>query len=109
MTRFELYCMIYFALDSEWEESKSEELGNFLSSANPFLFKDIGSADPAIYKEYCEKIPEKIAPIESYEYAKKYIDFLANSVISDAFISMTKEEWDEALQEYLSHEHKGSN
>ena len=49
MNKFELYCMIYYVLDAEWDESKNAELGKFLSSANPFQFRDIGSADPVIY------------------------------------------------------------
>lgn len=107
MNKFELYCMIYYVLDAEWDESKNVELGKYLSSANPFQFKDIGSADPVIYEEFCKKIPDIIAPDESYEYALNYVDSLRNKEIETAFLTVGKEEWDECLHEYLSHEHKG--
>lgn len=37
MNKFELFCLIYFALDSEWDKTQNEELGNYLSDANPFF------------------------------------------------------------------------
>ena len=90
MNKFELYCMIYYVLDAEWDENKNEELGKFLSSANPFQFKDIGSADPLIYK--C---------------AIKYVNSLESKDVKTAFLTVDREEWDECLKEYLSQEHKG--
>lgn len=35
MNKFELFCMIFYVLDAEWDESKNPTLGEFLSSANP--------------------------------------------------------------------------
>lgn len=29
MTRFELFCMIYYALEADWEESHNKERGYF--------------------------------------------------------------------------------
>ena len=49
INKFELYCMVFYVLDTEWDENKNPQLGEFLSGANPFLFDDIGSADPTIY------------------------------------------------------------
>ena len=43
MNKFELFCLIFFALDNEWDKTQNEELGNYLSDANPFLFADIGN------------------------------------------------------------------
>lgn len=107
MNKFELYCMIYYVLDAEWDENKNEELGKFLSSANPFQFKDIGSADPLIYKEFCKKIPDTITPDSSYECAIKYVNSLESKDVKTAFLTVDREEWDECLKEYLSQEHKG--
>ena len=39
MNQFELFCMVYYVLDAEWDESKDAQLGDFLSRANPFLFE----------------------------------------------------------------------
>jgi len=66
MNKFELYCMIYYVLDAEWDESKNAELGAFLSGANPFLFADIGSADPMVYAHFCENISGEITIENSY-------------------------------------------
>lgn len=46
MNKFELFCMIFYVLDAEWDESKDPILGEFLSSANPFLFEGLSSAVP---------------------------------------------------------------
>lgn len=107
MNRFELYCMIYYVLDAEWDETRNDELGKFLSSANPFQFKDIGSADPTIYADFSKKIPDTITPDDSYGYAQNYVDLLGNKVVQAAFLTVEKKEWDECLREYLSREHKG--
>ena len=48
MNKFELFSMIYYALNNYWKENKSEELTSFLSDMNPFLFDDIGSAVPSV-------------------------------------------------------------
>lgn len=81
MNKFELYCMIYYVLDAEWDENKDEELGKFLSSANPFQFKDIGSADPLIYEEFCGKVPDIITLDDSYECARNYVNALGNEEV----------------------------
>lgn len=107
MNKFELFCMIYYVMDAEWDETKNEELGEFLSSANPFQFTDIGSADPVIYEEFCKKIPDTIMPDDSYKYARNYVCSLENKAVEAAFLTVNSEEWDECLQEYLSQEHKG--
>ena len=107
MNKFELFCMIYYVLDAEWDESGNKQLGEFLSSANPFQFEDIGSADPAIYEEFSKKVPDIITPDNSYEYAKKYVGTLENKEVQAAFLTIDRKEWSECLLEYLSHEHKG--
>ena len=107
MNKFELYCMIYYVLDAEWDESKNAELGKFLSSANPFQFRDIGSADPEIYEEFCKEIPDTITRDDSYGYARNYVESLGNRDVQAAFLTIDREEWDECLHKYLSQEHKG--
>ncbi len=48
MTRKNIYIAMYRALDCLYDESPNEELGEYLSEANPYLFKDMQSDDPAI-------------------------------------------------------------
>lgn len=52
MSRFELFCMIFYVLDTEWNETKDAQLGGCLSGADPFLFKEACSADPAVYDTF---------------------------------------------------------
>lgn len=109
MNRFELYCMVFYVLDAEWDDNHSEKLGEFLSAANPFLFADIGSADPAIYADFCKKVSERIPIEHSFAVASSYVATLDNADISYAFSSIDQNEWDESVREYLSSEHKGSD
>ena len=44
--------LLDYALDSVFDETKEEGLGEFCSNMTPFLFSEEGSADPAIYSNY---------------------------------------------------------
>ena len=92
MNKFELYSMIFYALDAQWEESENQELGDFLSRANPFLFADEGSADPAVYADFCSRIPEAIPIEKSYEIAREYVQTLGSAII-DAFSGVDERRW----------------
>ena len=109
MNRFELYCMVFYVLDAEWDENKNPQLGEFLSGANPFLFDDIGSADPTIYEKFCEIVDGNITVENSYGIASKYISELGNEVVSSAFSTIDENEWVECVKDFLSSEHKGSD
>ena len=110
MTKFELFCVIFFALDSEWEKSHDEDLGLFLSDVNPFWWADIASADPAMWSEFCRKIPsEEILVEESYSVASKYIEdlnYYYAEAVRKAFHVISKEQWLEGVNKYLSQPHK---
>lgn len=106
MNKFELYCMIFYALDAQWEESENQELGEFLSRANPFLFADEGSADPAVYADFCRRIPEAIPIEKSYEIARGYVQTLGSAAIVDAFSGVDEQEWLECTRDYLKEKHK---
>ena len=107
MNKFELFCMVFYVLDADWDETKDIIVGEYLSGANPFLFADIGSADPTIFIHFCELIDEDITIENSYSLAKKYIADLNNDSISKAFYSISEDDWFDSLSDYLSQEHKG--
>lgn len=109
MNKFELYCMVFYVLDAEWDENHDEKLGDFLSAANPFLFTDIGSADPAVYDDFCKKVSGQITVDNSFAIANSYIASLDKVELSRAFASIDKDEWVECVRDYLSSEHKGSH
>lgn len=46
------YENMFLALDAAWDEGRSEELGRYLSDANPFLWEDGRSADPAVWDDF---------------------------------------------------------
>ncbi len=109
MNRFELFCMIFYALDAEWDESQNGKLGEYLSGANPFLFDDNDSADPAIFAQFCNMVPETVSIEDSYTVALSYIDSLNEESISSAFRATSQEEWTDSVKDYLAEEHKGSD
>lgn len=109
MNKFELYCMIFYVLDAEWDENKNPHLGEFLSRANPFLFDDVGSADPSVYEKFCESVTEDITVENSYGVASEYVQALGDETIRSAFSTVTKSEWLESVECFLSSEHKGGN
>lgn len=126
MTQFELFCVVFHALDAVWwktggeefynsgyknNEVQNEDLGQFLSEANPFLWKEISSADPAIFSEFCEIVQQKDIPIaDSYDVASAYISampYYYASAVREAFNTITREEWFDGVKRYMSMPHKG--
>ena len=110
MNKFELYCMIFLALDADWDDTQDEELGKFLSDANPFLFAGNVSAIRNIYENFCVFVGDREITVEnSYKIAKEYVAFLANDAVSESFDLLGQEQWMEGLREYLKSEHKGAD
>ena len=110
MNRFELFCLIFFALDAQWDNTPNEALGDFLSSANPFLFAEIGSAIPEIYETFCSTVQNNSIELNaSYGIAKFYIERLAVPAITEAFLKIDETQWLTAARKYLSTPHKGEN
>ena len=109
MNRFELFTMIFYVLDYYWDQKQGEELGMFLSGMSPFTFADAGSADPAVYDEFCDFIKVDRIEIEnSFELACKYIEWINNPYVTTAFEWVTQEEWNKKSQKYME-SLKGSN
>ena len=115
MNNFELFCLIFYTMDAKWDETKSEDLGLWLSSMSPFTWGDITSADPTIYVEYEKWIGKKEITLEnSYEIAKEYVyslndDYYNLEEIRKAFDWINKESWERMSKKYLSEPHKGDN
>lgn len=106
MTKFELFCMIYYVLDACYDQNKNDILRQFLSDANPFLFEDSGSADPAVFEEFCSIVDEPIDNMNSYAVAKKYLKLLNIPELYDSFLSISEADWQEGLDSFLSNPHK---
>ncbi len=108
MNPFELYCMVFFVLDAEWDKTHNAELGAFLSSANPFLYEDIGSAIPEIFENFCRTVSGNVPVEESYNVAKEYIRSLKSDRLLSIFAKIDRDAWKKAAREYLRSEHKGA-
>ena len=115
MNKFELYCLIFYTMQTEWEDTKNEDLGLWLSSMSPFTFKDIGSAIPDVYQSFCKRIGNKAITLEnSFDIAKEYVyslndDYYNLEEIRKAFDWISKESWERMSKKYLSEPHKGDN
>ena len=112
MNKFELFTLIYFALDAyyEGEVKTNENLSIILSDMNPFVWKDCGSADPVMYSEFCRFIGEQKITLEnSLKLAKEYVKTIDFVDVTEAFKDMTNEEWIPGCKEYLESEHKGAD
>ena len=102
MNRFELFTMIFYVLDYYWDQNQGEELGIFLSGMSPFTFEDIGSADPAVYDEFCDFIKvDRIEIEKSFELACKYIEWINHPYVTTAFEWVTQEEWNKKSKKYM--------
>ena len=103
MTKFELFAMIFYALDAYYGEDIPEEINNFLSDMCPFTFADEGSADPVIYEDYCEFMGNKEIWLEnSFSLAKEYVFQIKDLDLKEAFSDLTEEFWIQGCKEFLS-------
>lgn len=126
MTQFELFCAVYYAVGLVWlntggrqyyesgfkdDSIQNEDLRMFLSDANPHIWAGENSADPAIFTEFREIVQQKNIPIEdSYGTASRYIEALPYYYadgVREAFMKITRWEWDGGVARYMSKPHKG--
>ncbi len=102
MDSFELFKLIFYALDDQYDQNPNEELGQFLSSMNPFLFTGEGSAVPDIYEDFKTMFEKKYTSItsikESYEFAKEYIKSINIPSVTEAFEKVSFEAWNNAIK-----------
>lgn len=49
---YNTFINMFLSLDAYWDEHRDETIAGFLSEANPYLFKDKGSADPAVWLDF---------------------------------------------------------
>lgn len=111
MNEFELFTMIYFVLDAYYENDIEDPFINtVLSDMNPFLWADIGSADPAMYSEYLDFLQGRTISLEnSLSIAKGYVKTIEYADVTAAFDEMTEERWIDYCKKYLSEPHKGED
>ena len=110
MNKFELFTLIFYSLDIYYDNNPSENLGQFLSEMSPFTFKQICSADPAVFTDFSNFIEkDKIDLDESYDLAIKYIKSIEEIDLMPAFETMDKAKWVDGCKKYLATNHKGQD
>ncbi len=91
-----LYIALYRAIFCLNEEKYDDNMENFLSDADPYIFTDRASADPALQDEFEKSLPHNIDyhNFDSlydvvYNYLKTHTSF------SYRFPQISKDEWGE--------------
>ncbi len=109
MNKFELFTLIYMALDAFYDQCNTpEEINVFLSDMCPFTFKDENSAVPGVYQDFNSFIGDRQISIEnSFELAKNYIEHLSDVDVRAAFNDRLKNVWIDSCKEFLALPHKG--
>ncbi len=103
MTKKLLFIAMYRALDCLYDETQREDLGNYLSEANPYLFTDRKSADPAVFaafSHYFDSIyaNDEVTVEEAYTFVRKYLNSEHLSYYGNfapIFDDISLEEWKE--------------
>ncbi len=101
MTKKLVFIAMYRALDCLYDETQREDLGNYLSESNPYLFTDRKSADPAVFagfSNYFDSIYtiDDVSVEEGYSFVKKYLSSEHLSYYGDfvsIFDDISLEEW----------------
>ena len=80
MNRKLTFIAMYRALDCLYEESPNEIMREFLSEADPYIFTDRESADPAIGVEFADmwtncSLSDDISVSEAYTFVKNFTFF----------------------------------
>ena len=108
MNEFELFTMIYFWIDNYYSDTTDDRINNLIGEMNPFLWEDIGSADPAYYAEFCHYIKDKTITIDNgFELAKGFIKTIDYVDVTEAFEKPDYDKWLDGCRRYIAGEHKG--
>ena len=96
MNRKLTFIAMYRALDCLYEESPNEIMREFLSEADPYIFTDRESADPAIGVEFADmwincSLPDDISVSEAYTFVKNYLHKYTS--FATAFDDISFSEW----------------
>lgn len=90
------FIAMFRALDCLYEESPNEVMREYLSDANPYIFKDRDPADPAIGVEFSDMwissgLPDDISANDSYYFVKNYLQ--AYTDFASIFDDISLSEW----------------
>ena len=109
MNEFELFTMIYFALDAYYEQDiEDSSINTVLNDMNPFVWSDESSADPAMYRAFLHYLNGREIQLEnSLSIAMDYLKTIKYADVTAALQDMGEDTWIEYCKKYLSESHKG--
>ena len=86
--QFRAYVTLFYAIDSLYEIDTSDTTALCAGELDPFLFKTLGSADPAHYVEFCAEYARrfgegKATPYDCFSLAQEFV-----ASLSDEFHAM---------------------
>lgn len=103
MTKKLLFIAMYRTLDCLYDETQREDLRNYLSEANPYLFTDRKSADPAVFAAFSHYFDslytnDDVSVEEAYSFVRQYLNsehlsYYGN--FAQIFDDISLEEWTE--------------
>ncbi len=93
MTKSKIFIAMFRALDCLYDENPHEELAEYLSEANPYLFKDRKPADSGIEEEFNEFVDKDMESPEAYACVKKYL--AEKTDFAKLFSDISLEEWND--------------
>lgn len=100
-----LFQSMYKILKNIWGQTQNEQLGFYLSDANPFLCLDGISMDPSVFAKFENMFNEiKADSMSDYEFIIYYLEHLEEIYgdIKTFFVQIPKEECILMLNELMS-------
>jgi len=81
--QFRAYVALFYAIDSLYEIDPSDTNALCAGELDPFLFKTLGSADPARYVEFCSEYARrfgesKATPYDCFSFAQEFVASLSD-------------------------------
>ncbi|MCD8316376.1 MAG: hypothetical protein LUB61_03090 [Eggerthellaceae bacterium] len=98
----QVYVAMFYALEAAFHRNKDEELEQYVSDSNPFLWKDGGSADPAVYVGFAEAFDKAFGDSayekDSLKFVRNYLKQGGSPLLIEAFDSVvTPDNWIDGL------------
>lgn len=78
-----IYLAIYYTLFAAWNRNHDETLDFYLSNADPYLWKDGHSTDPAVWKDFVEAFKKRFpegccSEGDAHAFALTYLSDIAD-------------------------------
>lgn len=94
---YRAFVMMFYALDATYDGGSPDGLRNYLSDANPFLFKDEGSADASVFESFKSGFPDDADEIGAFRYVRDYLSRLDEVLLKSFDSVVDAEAWKRAL------------